>query len=84
MSQFIQFSHWHCLEHFMPLAKQEQYFLLHLVFLHVQNLRSPSSITELDFRLSIASALYLESIIFLQSSHLHSEVQTLLLWKHLQ
>lgn len=36
------------------------------------------------FRFSIASALSLESILLRQSSHLHRDVQTPLLWKHLQ
>jgi hypothetical protein len=80
----MQFSHWHYFEHFIPFAKHEQYFLLHFVFLQVQNLRYPFSGAEVVFKLYIASALSLESILFLQSSHLHKEVHTPLFWKHLQ
>lgn len=84
-SQFIQFSHWHCFEHLIPFAKQEQYFLLHLVFLQVQYFLYKSSSTIAPFfRFYIASALSFESILLRQSSHLHRDVHTPLLWKHLQ
>lgn len=63
MSQFVQFSHEQNLVHLIPLAKHEQYFLSHLIFLHVQYFLYVSNIG-LFFRFYIAYHLVTESILF--------------------